>query len=73
MFERIYTTFAYANVIVQGMSFALHKLETFREAEEATAQEKFLAARSIDTEIGEVSGMTPSTMHSSYCEVAFLR
>ncbi len=55
MFERIYTTFAYANVIVQGMSFALHKLETFREVEGKTTQEKFLAALSIDAEIGFVA------------------
>ena len=55
VFEQIYTTFAYANVIVQGMSFALHKFEMFREAPGQTAREKFLQARRVDAEIGMVA------------------
>ncbi|MBI3801978.1 MAG: hypothetical protein HY268_34045 [Deltaproteobacteria bacterium] len=55
MLERIYTTVAYANVIVQGMSFALHKLETFREASGKNSQERFVNAQSIDAEIGLVA------------------
>lgn len=53
--ERVYTILAYANVIVQGISFSLHKLEAFRTAPGATSQEKFLEARRIDGLLGTVA------------------
>ena len=55
IFERVYTVVAYANVIVQGISFSLHKLHTFREAPGQTSHEKFLKARGVDAEIGMVA------------------
>ena len=55
IFERVYTVIAYANVIVQGISFSLHKFHQFREASCNTTQEKLLQAQRVDVEIGMIA------------------
>jgi hypothetical protein len=48
MRERVYSLLVYANVIVQGTSFALHKSEAFRESHARDALTGWRAARSVD-------------------------
>lgn len=62
--ERVYTVLVYANIIVQGISFALHKLEAFRTARGATSQEKFLQAQSVDGTIVMVALIATSAFLS---------
>lgn len=55
--ERVFSLLAYANVIVQGTSFALHKLAALRESD---AQEHVVAwqkARSVDTLLATTAGV----------------
>lgn len=48
--ERVYVILAYASIIVQGISFPLHKFKAFREAF-GSSQRRFLAAFSVDGKI----------------------
>lgn len=48
MHERVYSLLVYANIIVQGTSFALHKSEAFRESRAREALTGWQAARAVD-------------------------
>jgi predicted RND superfamily exporter protein len=55
--ERIFSLLAYANVIVQGTSFALHKFEALRESGERESASGWQKARSIDGLIAATAGI----------------
>lgn len=44
-YERVYTLLAYANCIVQGGSFGLHKMVAYREEGGLSSEEKFASSR----------------------------
>lgn len=46
--ERVFSLLAYANVIVQGTSFALHKFSAWQESKEETRALRWHDARSVD-------------------------
>lgn len=55
--ERVYCLLAYANVIVQGVSFALHKLEVWRESGEKDKELALRKAMSVDSLIAITGGI----------------
>lgn len=55
--ERVYCILAYANVIVQGISFALHKLEAWRESGERDKETAWQKAMSVDSLIAITGGI----------------
>lgn len=56
--ERVYSLLAYASVIVQGASFALHKFSAFKEAEAEDRRGGWLGARSVDGLIATTAGIS---------------
>jgi len=55
--ERVFSLLAYANVIVQGTSFALHKFEALRESGEKDRALGWQRARSVDSLIATTAGI----------------
>jgi predicted RND superfamily exporter protein len=55
--ERVYSLLAYANVIVQGTSFALHKFAALRESDTPVKTLGWQHARSIDGLIAMTAGI----------------
>lgn len=53
-YERVYTILAYASIVVQGISFPLHRFKSFRNAT-GSSQERFMAALAVDKEIAFVA------------------
>jgi predicted RND superfamily exporter protein len=56
--ERVYSLLAYASVIVQGASFALHKFSAFKEAGDEDRRQRWLRARSVDGLIATTAGIS---------------
>lgn len=55
--ERVFSLLAYANVIVQGTSFALHKLTALRESREQDSAVGWQQAGSVDGLIATTAGI----------------
>ncbi|MGH8010301.1 MAG: MMPL family transporter, partial [Candidatus Binatia bacterium] len=50
--ERVYLLLVYANCVVQGVSFVLHKFSAFREASMSNREEAWRSAQVVDPLIG---------------------
>ena len=50
--ERVYLLLAYANCVVQGVSFVLHKFSAFQESFTSVSEEAWKFARTVDSLIG---------------------
>jgi len=55
--ERVFSLLVYANVIVQGTSFALHKFAAFRESQEQDRQAAWQEAAAVDGVLMTVAGI----------------
>lgn len=56
--ERVYSLLAYASVIVQGASFALHKFSALAESGAEERKAGWLQARSVDSLIATTAGIS---------------
>lgn len=63
---RVYSLLAFANIIVQGMSFGLHKFGAFREDGAGTGMERFLGSLKVDVIIGITGGVSILAFLSLY-------
>ena len=55
--ERVFSLLVYANVIVQGTSFALHKFTAFRESQKQDRQVAWQEASAVDGVLTTVAGI----------------
>src|SRR5262249_17939534 len=55
--ERVFSLLVYANVIVQGTSFALHKFSAFQESQRQDRQEAWQEATAVDEVLITVAGI----------------
>lgn len=63
---RVYSLLAFANIIVQGTSFGLHKFGAFREEVADTGMERFAGSLQVDTTIGVTGGVSILAFLSLY-------
>jgi predicted RND superfamily exporter protein len=57
MRERVFSVLAYANAIVQGTSFALHKCEAWAESESGDAATRWRQSQTVDPLIVKTAGI----------------
>lgn len=57
MRERVFSVLAYANVVVQGTSFALHKFAAFAESPGSDRVSRWIAATQVDAVIATTTGI----------------